>query len=367
MERISVNTSSKSYEVLLGKEMTKEIIAFISAEFPNVSTVWIIADEKVFSIYGKPFAEELKQSFPVKVYTAPSGERAKSFDVYHEAITHGLSNQVDRKSIVIAFGGGAIGDLAGFVASTFMRGIPFIGVPTTILAHDSAVGGKVAINHPLGKNMVGQFYQPEGVFFDLDYLNSLPAKEILSGYAEVIKHAFLSDASFLEYLKMNFVSVSGLQEDFVLDCLLKGIKVKGEIVSKDEKEQGIRAFLNFGHTYGHAVESGCGYGMRTHGESVMIGMVYALYLSKKYCGLSFNIKEFADWVISLGYDLTIPEDLTFDHLLKKMRSDKKSKDQMPVFVLLKDIGDPVLMVVPEEGLAEADLFIREIPKWTGHI
>jgi 3-dehydroquinate synthase len=367
MKRISVETSSKSYEVLIGKGITEKITTFISAELPTVSTVWIIADEEVFSLYGKKFANELKRFYPVTVYTAPSGEQAKSFDVYHEAITHGLSNHVDRKSLVIAFGGGAIGDLAGFVASTFMRGIPFIGVPTTILAHDSAVGGKVAINHPLGKNMVGQFYQPEGVFFDLNYFDSLPAKEILSGYAEVIKHAFLSDVSFLQELKINFTTVSELRDDFILDCLIKGIKVKADIVSKDEKEVDIRAFLNFGHTYGHAVESASGYGKRTHGESVMIGMVYALYLSKKYCGLSFNLKEFVDWVISLGYDLSIPEDLTFDHLLKKMRNDKKSKDRMPVFVLLKDIGDPVLMDVSEEGLAEADLFIREIHKWNGHI
>ncbi|WP_175991207.1 3-dehydroquinate synthase [Bacillus sp. Marseille-Q1617] len=362
MERISVKTPSKSYDVLLGRGMTDEIITFISSKFPNVSTVWIIADERVFSIHGEHLADRLKHIFPVTVYTAPSGENAKSFEVYQEAITHGLSNHVDRKAIVIAFGGGAIGDLAGFVASTFMRGIPFIGVPTTILAHDSAVGGKVAINHPMGKNMVGQFYQPEGVFFDLNYFNSLPAGEVLSGYAEVIKHAFLSDAQFLDELKINFTSVNELHEDFILESLLKGIKVKGDIVSEDEKEEGIRAFLNFGHTYGHAVESASGYGNRTHGESVMIGMIYALYLSEKYCGLSFNLEEFVDWVVSLGYDLSIPENISFDLLLKKMKSDKKSKDRMPVFVLLKDIGDPILMKVPEEGLACADRFIRDIPK-----
>ncbi|NQD66291.1 3-dehydroquinate synthase [Bacillus haikouensis] len=365
MKRINVKTSSKSYDVLLGKGMTEKITTFISTEFPDVSTVWIIADEAVFSLYGNHFSNELKKFYPVTIYKAPSGEQAKSFDVYHEAITHGLRNHVDRRSLVIAFGGGAIGDLAGFVASTFMRGIPFIGVPTTILAHDSAVGGKVAINHPLGKNMVGQFYQPEGVFFDLNYFDSLPAKEVLSGYAEVIKHAFLSHASFLDDLKTNFIAVNELKDDFILDCLIKGIKVKSEIVSKDEKEADIRAYLNFGHTYGHAVESASGYGNRTHGESVMIGMVYALYLSKRYCGLSINLEEFIRWVSSLGYDLSIHEEISFEHLLKKMKNDKKSKDRMPVFVLLREIGDPVLMNVPEDGLAAADRFIRDIPKWTG--
>jgi 3-dehydroquinate synthase len=365
MKKIHVRTSSKSYDVLLGKGITENITTFISAQFPDISTVWIIADEAVFSLYGQRFANDLKRFYPITIYTAPPGEQSKSFAVYQDAITHGLCNHVDRKSLVIAFGGGAIGDLAGFVASTYMRGIPFIGVPTTILAHDSAVGGKVAINHPMGKNMVGQFYQPEGVFFDLDYFDSLPAKEVLSGYAEVIKHAFLSQASFLEELKTNFTAVSDLRDDFILDCLIKGIKVKADIVSKDEKEADIRAYLNLGHTYGHAVESACGYGKRTHGESVMIGMVYALYLSKRYCGLSINLEEFVRWVSSLGYDLSIEDKITFDHLLEKMKSDKKSKDRTPVFVLLREIGHPILSNVPLEGLAAADRFIRDIPKWIG--
>jgi 3-dehydroquinate synthase len=365
MEGITVKTASKSYDVVLGKRMTQHIIDFISNSFPSVSTIWIIADTEVFALYGKQFASELEQVFPVTVYAAPSGEQAKSFRVYEEAISHGLRNHVDRNALVIALGGGAIGDFAGFTASTFMRGIPFISVPTTILAHDSAVGGKVAINHPLGKNMVGQFYQPDGVFFDLDYFKSLPAEEVRSGYAEVIKHAFLSDAGFLRELYSNFTSVSELEEEYILQCLLKGIKVKADIVSQDEREQGIRAFLNFGHTYGHAVESASGYGNRTHGESVMIGMIYALYLSEEYCSLSFNLKEFVNWVISIGYDLSIPEHITFTQLLNKMKNDKKSKDGMPVFVLLKDIGEPVLINVPEEGLIAADNFIRGIKNWVG--
>jgi 3-dehydroquinate synthase len=358
MEKIKVKTPSKSYDVLLGKEMTQNIIDFISTDYPGVSTIWIIADKDVYSHYGKQFASDLERFYPVTVYEAPAGEHAKSFRVYEEAISHGLRNHVDRNALVIAFGGGAIGDFAGFTASTFMRGIPFISVPTTILAHDSAVGGKVAINHPLGKNMVGQFYQPDGVFFDLEYFKSLPPQEVRSGYAEVIKHAFLSDADFLEELYSNFTSVSGLREEYILQCLIKGIKVKADIVSQDEKEQGIRAFLNFGHTYGHAVESASGYGNRTHGESVMIGMIYALFLSEKYCGLTFNLNRFVNWVVSIGYDLKIPDHITFTQLLNKMKNDKKSKDGMPFFVLLKEIGEPVLEAVPEEGLIAADTFIR---------
>jgi 3-dehydroquinate synthase len=360
MKQITIQTASKTYDVKIGVEMTNEIVSFIKKTFPQVSKLWIIADKEVFNLHGTAFSESLSRSFDVTTYLAPKGEHAKSFAIYEDAITHGLSNHVDRGSLVIAFGGGAIGDLAGFVASTYMRGIPFIGVPTTILAHDSAVGGKVAINHPLGKNMVGQFYQPEGVFFDLDYFTTLSETEVLSGFSEVIKHAFLSDRSFLQELMHSFHSPEKMDKEFLTDCLMKGIRVKGEIVSKDERESNIRAFLNFGHTYGHAVESASGYGSRTHGESVMIGMIFALYLSEQYCELSFNLHEFIEWITALGYNLNIPSHITFETLYEGMSHDKKSQYGNPVFVLLKDIGEPLMVKVSVEDLRRADEFIRQL-------
>ncbi|WP_064091029.1 3-dehydroquinate synthase [Rossellomorea aquimaris] len=360
MKQVTIQTPSKTYPVKIGEEMTNEIVMFIKKRFPKVSNVWIIADEEVFTLHGTSLAVTLKDFFKLTIYKAPKGEYAKSFRVYEEAITHGLEHKVDRHSLVLAFGGGAIGDLAGFVASTYMRGIPFIGVPTTILAHDSAVGGKVAINHPLGKNMVGQFYQPEGVFFDLNYFKTLPEKEVLSGFAEVIKHAFLSSSSFLEEIMSSFHSVNNLDKKFLIDCLVKGIEVKGDIVSKDERESNIRAFLNFGHTYGHAVESSSGYGNRTHGESVMIGMIYALYLSKIYYNLSFNLSTFITWIKSIGYDLKVPDSISFEVLYQGMQHDKKSQDGVPVFVLLRSIGEPEMVKVSKEDLIKADGFIRQI-------
>ncbi|MFI8688436.1 3-dehydroquinate synthase [Rossellomorea sp. NPDC077527] len=360
MEQVTIQTASKTYDVKIGVGMTNEIVSFIKKAFKDVSKVWIIADESVYNLHGEAFSNAIGQFFEVTTYQAPKGEKAKSFSAYEEAITHGLQHHVDRKSIVIAFGGGAIGDLAGFIASTYMRGIPFISVPTTILAHDSAVGGKVAINHPLGKNMVGQFYQPEGVFFDLDYFFTLPKHEVLSGFAEVIKHALLSDKGFINDLMHSFRSAENLDKDFLTDCLVKGIKVKGAIVSKDERESNIRAFLNFGHTYGHAVESASGYGNRTHGESVMIGMVFALYLSERYSGLPFDLESFIQWVKSLGYNLTVPSSIDFDTLYEGMKRDKKSLNGQPVFILLKDIGDPLIEDVKKEDLKQADEFIRKL-------
>ena len=360
MKQVTIQTASKTYEVKIGVGMTDEMVSFIKVSFPDVSKIWIIADEEVYKLHGSSFKEVLERSFDVTTYLAPKGEKAKSFHTYEEAITHGLKHQVDRKSLVVAFGGGAIGDLAGFVASSYMRGIPFIGVPTTILAHDSAVGGKVAINHPLGKNMVGHFYQPEGVFFDLRYFSSLPKIEVLSGFAEVIKHAFLSDLRFLNEIMHSFKSVEDLNEKFLTDCLVRGIEVKGKIVSKDERESNIRAFLNFGHTYGHAVESASGYGNRTHGESVMIGMIFALHLSKGHAGLAFDLDSFIHWVKSLGYNLTIPSSMSFDTLFEGMKRDKKSLNGKPVFVLLKNIGEPLMADIEEEELRLSDDFIRRL-------
>ncbi|MCA1063182.1 3-dehydroquinate synthase [Rossellomorea aquimaris] len=360
MKQVTIQTASKTYEVKIGVGMTDNIVSFIKESYPRVSKVWIIADGDVYKLHGEKLTVDLSQSFEVITFKAPKGERAKSFTVYEEAITHGLQNHVDRQSLVIAFGGGAIGDLAGFIASTYMRGIPFISVPTTILAHDSAVGGKVAINHPLGKNMVGQFYQPDGVFFDLDYSVTLPKTEVLSGFAEVIKHAFLSNRGFLNELRDSFHSPEKLDKTFLTDCLIKGIQVKGNIVSKDERESNIRAFLNFGHTYGHAIESASGYGNRTHGESVMIGMIFALYLSEAYSPFSFDLQEFTEWVTSLGYNLKVPSHLTFEMLYEGMQHDKKSQNGKPVFVLLKEIGDPYLVNVSIEDLRRADEYIRQL-------
>ena len=165
-----------------------------------------------------------------------------------------------------------------------MRGIPFIQIPTTILAHDSAVGGKVAINHPAGKNMIGAFYQPEAVIYDINFLVSLTVHEKRSGFAEVIKHGLIQDNSFYQWLKENITSLNHFSEEELIHFLARGIEIKSVIVAEDEKETGIRAYLNFGHTLGHAIEAELGYGKITHGEAVLIGMLFALQLSKKYAG-----------------------------------------------------------------------------------
>lgn len=353
MESIKIKTASKQYPVLIGKNAINELADFITKEFSHLSRILIITDEKVAELHLQTVKKELiKTGKPVLQHIVPEGEHAKTFDVFYECQSYGLSQQLNRKSLIIALGGGAVGDLAGFVAATFMRGIPFIQVPTTLLAHDSAVGGKVAINHPLGKNMIGAFHQPEAVIYDLEFLHTLPLQELRSGFAEVIKHSLIADEEFYHWLRLNIVDLNNITDEQFLTMITKGISIKASIVEKDEKETGIRAFLNFGHTLGHAIEGSMGYGNFTHGESILIGMVYALKLSMKKKDLNFNLNEFVQWVSSLGYRTTIPRQLEKEGLLHLMKTDKKSVHGGATFVLLSQLGSPLLMDMDDLLLLE---------------
>ncbi|MCQ6277915.1 3-dehydroquinate synthase [Bacillus sp. EB600] len=351
MEKVLIQTETKSYNVVIGEGALAEIKPFLSSHFQQLTKIMIITDEIVADFHLSKLVNALADLNPI-VFTAPGGEKAKTFEVYYQALSAALENHLDRKSVILSFGGGAVGDLGGFVAASFMRGIPFIQIPTTILAHDSAVGGKVAINHPLGKNMIGAFYQPEAVFYDLNLLTTLPPAEVRSGFAEVIKHALIYDPEFYAWLVKNVNDLQSLPIEKLQYALTKGVKVKREFVSRDEKETGIRAYLNFGHTLAHAIESEMGYGNFTHGEAVMIGMVFALKLSNDLLGLTFNLDEFIDWVHKLGYQTNIPLQASSDRLLEKMKQDKKSIGEAIYFVLLEQVGVPVLKQISSEIMIE---------------
>lgn len=351
MKVIPIETATKTYSVYIGADVIKQLSSFIKNAFPRLTSIMIITDETVGSLYLSNIEKELSH-FNVKSCVVPSGEKAKTFDVYYQCLSFALEQKLDRKSIVLSFGGGAVGDLGGFVAATYLRGIPFIQVPTTILAHDSAVGGKVAINHPLGKNMIGAFYQPEAVFYDLNFLSTLPLNEKRSGFAEVIKHGLISDVSFYSWLIEHVHSLEEFAGEELNDALTKGIEIKNSFVSKDERETGVRTYLNFGHTLGHAIEAEMGYGKWTHGEAVIVGLLFALNLSKKKLGLSFEIDSFREWLEQLGYETKIPQHLTATNLLAWMKQDKKSVDQKVNFVLLKEIGNPVLCEICDGELIE---------------
>jgi 3-dehydroquinate synthase len=350
MQQITIETSTKSYPVYIGHGAIKVLGDVLKNS--NYTSVMVITDENVADHHLSFLREQSGlDHFVEKI--VPGGEQAKTFDVYYDCLSTALESRLDRKSLIVSFGGGAVGDLAGFVAATYMRGICFIQVPTTILAHDSAVGGKVAINHPLGKNMIGAFHQPEAVIYDLDFVKTLSEKELRSGFAEVIKHSLIYDPGFYDWLKKGVRSLVNIDEQKMLEFLSTGIKIKGSIVAKDERETGIRAYLNFGHTLGHAIEAEMGYGRMTHGEAVAIGMLYALQLSQDLVGLDFDLVEFKEWLGILGYKTSLPAGLSLERLVSKMQQDKKALGGTVRFVLLERVGKPTLIEVEEHHLTES--------------
>ncbi|WP_409298079.1 3-dehydroquinate synthase [Peribacillus sp. SCS-26] len=351
MEIIQIETETKSYPVYLGEGMIRELPAILAERTPSCSSLLVISSETVAEFYLNEVCTVLsKTGIPIHDMIVPDGESAKTFEIYYACLTRALELNLDRHAVILALGGGAAGDLAGFVAATYMRGIPFIQLPTTILAHDSSVGGKVAINHEAGKNMIGAFHQPEAVIYDLAFLKTLPEAEVRSGFAEIIKEALIADPEFYGWIRGNVHTLSDLGTARTAYAIKKGIQIKGHIVQQDEKETGIRAFLNFGHTLGHAIENNMGYGAITHGEGVMIGMIFALKLSTAYLGLSFDREEFEQWAASLGFQTSIPADLDPDALLRAMKKDKKTAGGQIRFVLLKELGKPELLTLKDKEI-----------------
>jgi 3-dehydroquinate synthase len=361
MEQIVIETKSKSYSLILGEEVLHFLPQQLKKLPFSISKILIITDETIEKLYLSKLLSILSSEYKVYSHTVPSGEKAKSFEQYYACQTAALTYGLDRHSLIIAFGGGVVGDLAGFVAATFMRGIPYIQVPTTLLAHDSAVGGKVAINHPLGKNMIGAFHQPEAVIYDISLLKSLPEKEMRSGFAEVIKHALIRDRDFYEWLKDNIHTINDLQGKKLQHCIKRGIEIKAEIVSEDEKETGIRAYLNFGHTLGHALESELGYGVISHGDAVALGMLFAIWLSGKLYNAPLSYRELVTWFQRYGFPVSIPNHLETARLLEKMKNDKKAKAGHVRMVLLKEIGDVQLETLEDKQLYE---WIHQFSKLT---
>ncbi|WP_202406510.1 3-dehydroquinate synthase [Virgibacillus salexigens] len=343
VDEIVVNSSSHSYRIMIGNGIRSQISTFVTKAY---SSIFIVTDEHIADLYLSDIQSGLTHEY---VYTSilPAGEKTKCIEYYYQLQTEAIKYGLDRNSLIIALGGGVIGDLAGFVASTFMRGIDYIQVPTTILAHDSSVGGKVAINHRLGKNLIGSFYPPQAVIYDVETLQSLSEQEIRSGYAELIKEALISDElTFRAMLKTDLTSLSAeeLQEH-----LRMGIKVKASIVEADEKESGIRKFLNLGHTLGHALEAELGYGSLTHGEAVAIGLLFSFHISESILSTHLPYDQLHEWFKKNNFPLIIQtEDI--QSLMMKMKKDKKNVSKMIQMVLLQDIGEPTLRTVTDKDM-----------------
>ena len=264
-----------------------------------------------------------------------------------------MENKCDRKTTLLALGGGVIGDMTGYAAASFMRGVPFVQVPTTLLAEvDSSVGGKTGINHPLGKNMIGAFYQPEAVLADTSTLNTLPDKELSAGLAEVIKYGPIIDAKFFDWIERNIEKLLGRDSVALAYAIKRSCEIKADIVRQDERESGIRALLNFGHTFGHAIEAGLGYGKWLHGEAVGCGMVMAADLSCRMGLLDEVSRDRIKNLVEKAGLPTVAPDLGNDRWIGLMEVDKKNVGGEIQFVLLKSMGSAFVTRVPQNLLLE---------------
>lgn len=357
MAQLNVQSSSHNYNIIIGENIRTQLKQYLKKEY---SAIMVVTDENVASLY----LDDIKNNFEGKQQLfqviIPNGEQSKDIDTYYHLQTKAIENGLDRHSLIIALGGGVVGDLAGFVAATFLRGVDYIQVPTTILAHDSSVGGKVAINHELGKNLIGSFYPPQAVIYDVETLTSLSNNEVRSGYAELVKEAFISNKDFLdEVFETDLTNLSNKQ---LTEHLLQGIKVKAAIVEADEKESGVRMYLNLGHTLGHAIEAELGYGILTHGEAIAIGMLFAIRVSEQKYSTTLPYDQLFDWLKQNEYPISLQQ-LKANNLVKRMKSDKKVVHKRIQMVLLKDIGQPVVEEIADKDLLQyLETFMEELVK-----
>jgi 3-dehydroquinate synthase len=280
---------------------------------------------------------------PVNVIL-PDGEQYKTLDVVNRIYTELLQARCDRKTTLVALGGGVVGDMAGFAAATYQRGVPFIQIPTTLLAQvDSSVGGKTGVNHPLGKNMIGAFHQPRCVLIDTDTLNTLPDNELSAGLAEIIKYGLISDAGFFAWLEQHMDALLARDVDAVSEAIERSCRNKAEVVAADEKEAGRRALLNLGHTFGHAIETGSGYGSWLHGEAVAAGMAMAADLSRRLGWLDdADVQRIENLLRRAHLPVRAPAALDAARLRDLMAVDKKVLDGKLRLVLLRRIGAAVI-------------------------
>ena len=282
IRRVTVALGERSYPIVIGNGIDDEIIAFVRQASYSTQGM-IVTDANVGAIHADRVAELLvRAGVRAEIVTIPEGESSKSLAQANELFTRAIELGMDRRSPIFALGGGVVGDLAGFVAATYMRGVPFIQMPTSLLAQvDSSVGGKVAVNHPRGKNLIGAFYQPDAVFMDLDLLKTLPAREISTGLGEIIKYGMIYDADFFAWLEDHCAAVLALEPSAAVHMIARSCEIKADVVRQDEREGGLRRILNFGHTIAHAIEKETGYARYRHGEAVAIGMIGAAQISEE--------------------------------------------------------------------------------------
>ncbi len=352
MKRLDVALGERSYPIFIGRNL----LARSELWLPEIKgqQAAIVTNDTIAPLYSKALQEPLQGKQFCEI-VLPDGEQHKTLDTLNLIFTQLLEANHNRKTTLIALGGGVVGDMCGFAAASYQRGVDFIQIPTTLLSMvDSSVGGKTGVNHALGKNMIGAFHQPRCVVADLALLDSLPAREYAAGVAEVIKYGLICDAAFFEWLEANIDALMARDGDVLAEAVYRSCLNKAEVVAEDERESGRRAILNLGHTFGHAIETAEGYGSWLHGEAVAAGMVLALQLSSRLGWIDDSlVKRGRDLLARCNLPVSPPESMNVEQFLQLMGRDKKVIDGSLRLVLLKGLGEAVVTSdAPQSAIAE---------------
>ena len=347
MRSLQVELGDRSYPIYIGENLLQDTALYAKHVQGHLSI--IVSNPTIAALYADPVEQSLRAiGQQVVRIILPDGEAHKNWETLQMIFDGLMKAGADRKSTIFALGGGVVGDMAGFAAASFMRGIAFVQIPTTLLSQvDSSVGGKTGINHPLGKNMIGAFHQPVAVIADLLTLKSLPPTELAAGLAEVVKHGAIADAEFLDWIEAHISDLNACHTLAMEHAVFRSCEIKSAVVAADEKETGIRAHLNFGHTFGHAIEAGMGYGQWLHGEAVACGMVIAAELSKELSYISTDdVHRLTNIIQALHLPVT-PPSWPVDKYMGFMSHDKKAESGTIKYIVLQALGKASVLKVPD--------------------
>jgi 3-dehydroquinate synthase len=348
LHQVPIELGDRSYPIEIGTGLLADPATW--ARVPAAADGVIVTNSTVAPLYAQQLRRAIASRHQrVELVVLPDGEEHKNWQTLNQVFDALLQRGCDRKTVLYALGGGVVGDMTGFAAACYMRGVPFVQVPTTLLAQvDSSVGGKTGINHPLGKNMIGAFHQPRLVVCDLDTLQTLPPREFSAGLAEVIKYGPIADTEFLDWVEANIDSLMRRDQAALAHAVKRSCEIKAWVVGQDERESGLRAILNFGHTFGHAIEAGLGYGEWLHGEAVGCGMVMAMQLSQRLGLVDVAwVRRVTELLHRAGLPVVGPA-LGPDRYLELMRGDKKSEAGQIRFVLIHRPGTATVRTAPDD-------------------
>lgn len=359
MKKIIVELGDRSYPIYAGIDLLSK--GNLLLENIRSKQIMIVSNTTIAPLYLETVMQALQgmalqgsaaEGLEINSVILPDGEQYKTLDAVNDIITALLDKRYGRNSCLVALGGGVVGDITGFAAACYQRGIDYIQIPTTVLAQvDSSVGGKTGVNHAAGKNMIGAFHQPRAVIADIAVLDTLSDREVSAGLAEVVKYGLIRDKNFFDWLEKNVEQLLNREAEALAYIIEQSCRNKAEVVAEDERESGLRAILNFGHTFGHAIETGLGYGKWLHGEAIALGMLMAADLSHRLGWITEEVIErIKQMLVKLNLPIALPDDLNPKNMRELMSVDKKAKDGVLFLVLLKGIGEAVVTDEFDEDL-----------------